>query len=149
MPHLGFVLDSTASISLVNKGQQELGRRQLLYLKLSIDWQINANSRFALCCFPPSSASPLLSSPFFSQCDYSFTCHCFNLLISLKDIRPLALKWSTGVCGCVCVLTNLQPPQSMWTDTVKRMELWQLSVPPWIVPPSVQGKKLHAWSNTV
>lgn len=61
MPHLGFVLDSTASISLVNKGQQELGRRQLLYLKLSIDWQINANSHFALCCFSPSS-TPLPSS---------------------------------------------------------------------------------------
>lgn len=67
MPHLGFVLDSTASISLVNKGQQELGRRQLLYLKLSIDWQINANSHFALCCFSPSSTSPLLSSPLFSN----------------------------------------------------------------------------------
>lgn len=61
MPHLGFVLDSTASISLVNKGQQEVGRRQLLYLKLSIDWQINANSHFALCCFslhPPPPSSP-------------------------------------------------------------------------------------------
>lgn len=62
MPHLGFVLDSTASISLVNKGQQELGRWQLLYLKLSIDWQINANSHFALCCFSPH-PSRLLSSP--------------------------------------------------------------------------------------
>lgn len=112
MPHLVFVLDSTASISLVNKGQQELGRRQLLYLKLSIDWQINANSHFALCCFSLSFTSPLLSSSLFSYRDYSFTCHCFNLLISLKDIRPYALKWSTVVCGCV--LANLQPPQSVW-----------------------------------
>lgn len=43
-----FVLDSTALISIVNRGQQELGRRQLLYLKLSIDPQIDANSHFAL-----------------------------------------------------------------------------------------------------
>lgn len=54
MLHLEFVLDSTALILLVNKGQQNPGRRQLLYLKLSIDWQINANSHFALCCFSPS-----------------------------------------------------------------------------------------------
>lgn len=62
MLQLGFVLDSTASILLVNKGQQNPGRRQLLYLKLSIDWQINANSHFALCCFSPSSTSLFLSS---------------------------------------------------------------------------------------
>ena len=63
MPRHGFVLDSTASISLVKKGQREVGWWQLLYLKLSIDWQINANSHFALCfCFLLVSLALLLHS---------------------------------------------------------------------------------------
>lgn len=105
MLHLGFVLDSTASILLVNKGQQNPGRRQLLYLKLSIDWQINANSHFALCL-------PILHFSFslLSSCDYSFTCSCFNLLISLKDISPFALQWP------VCVLVRERERESGSVD---------------------------------